>query len=127
MLQAVTQGSSSIPAFGGFSMASPSPGQRSGITNLVSQRLDTSRSDRARRDHATATLPRKKRSKAVRKPSLRDGYQERKVENCIVEASLPGGQPINVINLSLQGRLPFPSMEITRVRDLILLFYPHLT
>ncbi|KAE9383466.1 hypothetical protein BT96DRAFT_1033001 [Gymnopus androsaceus JB14] len=106
MLQSVAHGSSSMPAFGGFGATM---GQRSGLSNLVSQRLNTSRSDRTRRDHANATLPKKARSKAIRKPSLMDGYQEPKVEDCLDTGALPNGQSVSVINLSLQGRLHFPS------------------
>ncbi|KAE9393326.1 hypothetical protein BT96DRAFT_999572 [Gymnopus androsaceus JB14] len=110
MLQSVAQGSSSMPqpALGGFAS-----GQRSGIANLVSQRLNSSRSDRARRDHANAVLPRK-RSKATSKPSLTETYREPRVEDCIDTAALPTGESTPVINLSLQGRLSFPGRS-TRI------------
>lgn len=103
-----------MPIFGGFGAAS---GQRTGLSSLVSQRLNTSRSDRTRRDHANATLPKKApRSKAAHKPSLTDGYQEPKLDDCLDIAALANGESTKVINLSLQGRLPFPSKNDQIVR-----------
>ncbi|KAE9388836.1 hypothetical protein BT96DRAFT_1003817 [Gymnopus androsaceus JB14] len=104
MLQSVAQGSSSMPqsALGGFAS-----GQRSGIANLVSQRLNSSCSNQAQRDHANAVLL-QKRSKATSKPSLTGTYCEPQVEDCIDTAALPTGKSTLVINLSLQGRLSFP-------------------
>ncbi|KAJ3991902.1 hypothetical protein F5050DRAFT_1812031 [Lentinula boryana] len=70
------------------------------------------------RDHAAGMLPRKPRSKAQRKPSLMDGFSVPKIEDCITSALSPAGQPLDMINLSLQGRLPFPSSIQQRDHDL---------
>ncbi|KAJ3744997.1 hypothetical protein DFH05DRAFT_1459908 [Lentinula detonsa] len=79
--------------------ADPSAQRTSGLTALVSSRLDSSRSNRARRDHAAGMLSRKPRSKAQRKPSLMDGFSIPKIEDCITSALSPAGQPLDVINL----------------------------
>ncbi|KAJ3780174.1 hypothetical protein GGU10DRAFT_437944 [Lentinula aff. detonsa] len=100
------------------SSADPSAQRTSGLSALVSSRLDSSRSNRARRDHAAGMLPRKPRSKAQRKPSLMDGFSIPKIEDCITSALSPAGQPLDVINLSMQGRLPFPSSIQRRDHDL---------
>ncbi|KAJ3793016.1 hypothetical protein GGU11DRAFT_854086 [Lentinula aff. detonsa] len=100
------------------SSTDPNTQRMSGLTSLVSSRLDSSRSNRARRDHAAGMLPRKPRSKAQRKPSLMDGFSVPKIEDCITSALSPAGQPLDVINLSLQGRLPFPSSIQRKEHDL---------
>ncbi|KAJ3714576.1 hypothetical protein DFJ43DRAFT_1160836 [Lentinula guzmanii] len=55
---------------------------------------------------------------AQRKPSLMDGFSVPKIEDCITSALSPAGQPLDVINLSLQGRLPFPSSIQRKDHDL---------
>ncbi|KAE9389920.1 hypothetical protein BT96DRAFT_1066449 [Gymnopus androsaceus JB14] len=82
MLQSVAQGQSSMP----------------------------SAFDRTRRDHANATLPKKApRTKAAQKPSLTDGYQEPKIEDCLDIAVLPSGEstknyglPVNMVYYTRQ-------------------------
>ena len=119
MLQSVAQGGSSSP-FGGFGNVS-GLGLQSGIANLVSQRLNTGRSDRTRREHANATLPRRKpRSAATPKPSLSD--PQLKLEDCMDTAALPNGESTQAINLSLQGRLPFPERHVQTVCYLLTFF-----
>ncbi|KAE9384656.1 hypothetical protein BT96DRAFT_1007847 [Gymnopus androsaceus JB14] len=104
MLQSVAQGGSSLP-FGGFGNVL-GLGLQSGIANLVSQRLNTGRSDQTRREHANATLPRRKPwSAATPKPWLSD--PQLKLEDCMDMAALPNGESTQAINLSLQGCLPF--------------------
>ncbi|KAJ3791799.1 hypothetical protein GGU11DRAFT_824455 [Lentinula aff. detonsa] len=47
-----------------------------------------------------------------------DGFSVPKIEDCITSALSPAGQPLDVINLSLQGRLPFPSSIQRKDHDL---------
>lgn len=93
----------------------------SGISQLA-QRLDNCGADRQRCEHAAAMRTadgepkkkRRKRSKAVDKPRL-EGVDGAKTEDFLQKAIGRNGEVEVVMNVSLQGRLPFPDRDTCKV------------
>lgn len=100
------------------------PPRQSGLSQIA-HRLDSRGADRQRCEHAAAIRTedgepkrkRKKRSKAVDKPQL-EGVDGAKMEDFLQKATGVNGEVESVMNVSLQGRLPFPDRDTCKVFSL---------